>query len=82
MAQKAQPMPTMQATKSASVFPFLTLLFALVVIAAAVVDYFKVYVLPPLAIDVILLLAGLKLLYWGVERGFEKKRKEMFKRYI
>ncbi len=70
------------ATKPVGFFPFLSLIFALVVIAVAIVDYFKVYSVPSLWFDVVLFLAGLKLLYWGVERGFEHRRKEMFKKYI
>ncbi|MBI2572583.1 hypothetical protein HYV86_01875 [Candidatus Woesearchaeota archaeon] len=83
MAQKQQVMPPVASSVSkSSSFPSLTLLFAVVVIAVAVVDYFKIYTIPPLAIDVVLLVSGLKLLYWGVEKGFEKRRKEMFKKYI
>ena len=63
-------------------FPSLTLLFALVLIAVAVIDYFKIYSIPLLVMDVVLLLAGLKLLYWGVEKGYAKRRKELLKKYI
>lgn len=63
-------------------FPKLLILFSLVVIAAAVIDYFKFYQMPKPALDIILLLAGLWMLKVGVEKGFYRKRKEIFKKYI
>ena len=68
--------------KKPSFFPKLTILFGFVLIAIAALGFFGVFQFSKLAIEIILLLAGLWLLKLGLERGLYKKRKEILKKYI
>lgn len=63
-------------------FPKLLILFGLVAIVLAVVNFFNLLVIPELVINTALLLAGVWMLKISIERGFYKKRKEIFKKYI
>jgi hypothetical protein len=63
-------------------FPKLTILFSLILIVAAVLSFFGIFQFPKLAIEIILLLAGLWMLKLGIGKGFYGRRKEILKRYI
>lgn len=62
--------------------PKLVLLFGVLLIAAAVIDYFKYFIIDARIIDLLLLLAGLWLIKIAFEHGLYKRRKELLKKYI
>ncbi len=62
--------------------PKLVLLFGVLLIAAAVIDYFKYFIIDERIIDLLLLLAGLWLIKIAFEHGLYKRRKELLKKYI
>ncbi len=81
-AEKKVKAPEVHKEKKPSFFPKLLMVFSLLLIVVAVVDYLDFYQIPKLAIDIIILFAGLWILKISIEKGFYKKRKEIFKKYI
>ena len=63
-------------------FPRLMMFYGVIIIAIAVVDYLKAYPIPSIAMQVLLLVAGLWLLRRGFDKGFSERRKEILKKYI
>jgi hypothetical protein len=80
--EKKVKAPEVHKEKKPSFFPKPLIVFSLLLIVVAVVDYIDFYKIPRLAIDIIILFAGLWMLKMGVAGGFYKKRKEIFKKYI
>lgn len=80
--EKKVKAPEVHKEKKPHFFPKLSLLFSLIIMAVAVIDYFNFYQIPKLAIDLILLVAGLWLLKVSIAKGFYKRRKEILKKYI
>ncbi|HLC88772.1 MAG TPA: hypothetical protein VJG49_01925 [Candidatus Nanoarchaeia archaeon] len=62
--------------------PKLALLFGALLIAVAIIDYFKYFILDGRIIDLLLAIAGLWMIIIAFEQGFYKRRKELLKRYI
>tara|TARA_B100000315_G_C14528327_1_gene564909 strand:- start:1199 stop:1474 length:276 start_codon:yes stop_codon:yes gene_type:complete len=63
-------------------FPKLLILFGLVLAALSIISYLKYYNVPRLVLEIVSLLAGLWFIKIGISKGFYKKRKEIFKKYI
>lgn len=62
--------------------PKVELFLGLVAMAAAVVRYFGLYDLPIIAMDVLLFLVGLLLVWLAFKAGLYKKRKERLLKHI
>jgi len=63
-------------------FPRLLFLFSLILVAAAVVDYFAFYPLPRILLQGLLLLAGIWCFMLALEKRWYERRKHILKRYI
>jgi len=48
----------------------------------AVINYLGVYLFPMLALEILLLLGGLWLIWAGIRKGFTAKHRAIFKKYI
>lgn len=74
--------PVVPAERTLHFFPRLLFLFSLVVIALAVVDYFRFYSVSAVVIDMILFVSGIWMFMLALERGWYERRKSILKRYI
>lgn len=74
--------PVVRAEPGVSFFPKLEFIFSILVIALAVNNYFKFYLLPTYVFDAVLFIAGLWMLKLCLEKGLYNRRKELLKRYI
>lgn len=63
-------------------FPRLLIVFGIILVAVSITSYLKIYNFPKLALEILLLLAGLWMFQIGIKKGFYHKRKEIFKKYI
>ena len=63
-------------------FPKIFFVFGLLLILVALNDYFKWLSIPEMAKTILLLFTGLWFIKIGVSKGFYKKRKEIFQKYI
>ncbi|PIN76633.1 hypothetical protein COV17_01710 [Candidatus Woesearchaeota archaeon CG10_big_fil_rev_8_21_14_0_10_36_11] len=63
-------------------FPRLLFLFGIAVGAIGVIDYFQWFSFSRILLDVVLLFAGLWILFLALAKGSSKHRKEVLKRYI
>jgi len=68
--------------KKHSYFPKLRALFGLILVSAGVVNYFNFYSLSLLTLDILLVLAGIYLIYLAFMHSLSKKRKEFAKKFI
>ncbi|MBI2665646.1 hypothetical protein HYX12_03435 [Candidatus Woesearchaeota archaeon] len=68
--------------KKPSYFPKLRILFGLVIMVAALNEYYQWYPLPENTLEILLFIAGLWLVKLGIEWGFFQRRSHMFKKYI
>ena len=71
-----------QSTSGLHYLPKLVLLFGVLLMVIAVVDYYKYFIIDARIIDLLLLLAGLWLIKIAFEHGLYKRRKELLKKYI
>mgnify|MGYP000162096650 CR=1 FL=1 len=65
-----------------SFFPKILLIFSILLITLAIVNFFNLFVLPELVANIALLLAGLWMLKLGVGMGVYKKRTGKLKKYL
>tara|TARA_Y100000310_G_scaffold221415_1_gene222987 strand:+ start:3208 stop:3480 length:273 start_codon:yes stop_codon:yes gene_type:complete len=63
-------------------FPKLLFFFGVLLIALAIVDYLKYFVIPGLVIDVVLLIAGLWILKIALGKGSYNRRKAVLMKYL
>ena len=82
MAEKKVEKAVSPTKKEKSYFPKLTFLFGLILIVIAVVRFFNWYSINNLTVNILLVLAGLWIFFLGLSHGFEKQRKDLFKKYI
>jgi hypothetical protein len=68
--------------KHHSYFPTISIFFGLILIIVAVLDYLDYYTFSIIVIDALLVLAGLRILHWGLSKGYYKRHKEILKKYI
>jgi len=77
---KVEPMVSHQ--QEQRYFPLFSILIGIVCVALAVVLYLNFFQIPPLGVNIVLLLAGLIILKLSFETGFEHKRKAILKKYL
>lgn len=78
----AEKKPTPEIKPKKHFFPKLSILLGLLIIVLVVLNYLNVWKIPqPLAV-ILLLLAGLVILWLGFAMGFEHKRKDVLKKYL
>ena len=83
MAKKeVKEKPVTELPKKNGYFPKFLFAFGLILVAVSVAHYFKWLVIQDFVLDILLLLAGLKILKIGIQEGSYKKRKEVLKKYI
>ena len=81
-AKKKVEIPQTHKKEKHSYFPKFLIVFSLIVIALALNNFFKWYVLPDSVVSVILLISGLWMFKIGLGKGMYKKRHEIIKKYI
>jgi|ETNmetMinimDraft_12_1059888.scaffolds.fasta_scaffold707525_1 hypothetical protein len=82
MAKEKKEKPVPEIPKKHSYFPKFLFVFGVLLVVVAIAHYFKWLIVPELLLDILLLLAGLKIIKIGLETGFYKKRKETLKKYL
>ena len=68
--------------KKPGVFPKISLVFSIVIIVLALLDYLSVYILSDAWLVGLLLLTGVWLFFQSMSIGFTRKRNEILKKYI
>ncbi len=63
-------------------FPKIFFVFGILLILIAINDYFNWLTIPSLTHTILILLSGIWFIKIGISKGFYKKRKEIFKKYI
>ncbi len=80
--KKRKEEPIRVSKHEAGAFPKLLLLFSLIAMIVAVVDYFNIYTIPKIWLNGLLLLAGLWLFFAGASAGIKEKRHSELKKYL
>ena len=65
-----------------SYFPKFFMLFGILLIVVGVVNFLKIMVVKLIVVNALLVAAGSWMLFMGLQKGFAKQRKEIFKKYI
>lgn len=79
---KKEPKVQLHTEKKEGSFSIFLLLIALVLIAAALVSYFNWFVLNQIVLEALLFFGGLIVLLMTFSIGYEKRHREILKRYL
>lgn len=69
-------------SSSGSSFPLLALLFSVAMMAAAVVSFLNIYLIPKLAMEIAFAIGGLFLFLLSLSESSGHRRRELLKKYI
>ena len=79
----AKPKPEIKPKKEKKhYFPKIFFVYGLLLILVAINEYFKWWSVPEIVKTILFLFTGMWYIKMGISKGFYKKRKEIFKKYI
>ncbi len=81
-AEEAQRMAVEQAKKPKVHYTKSSIVLGLVAVVVGVVDYFGFFPVPQLFLDILLVIAGLWLMFQSLGHNADKWKREKLKRYI